>query len=566
LSAEGPRERSVELSVRAVDVRAHGEESRAVAQKKVLILGGGLSALSTGVHLLQEGGNAEFDVTILCMEHRLGGKAASYRLPDGRYMETGFHGIFGYYLALQTLLARAGHPVTDPRWFSNNGGVHLMYEAGANAVNQLDIPSGPLDVGALFHNGFIGYQGMSFLEKLSAGRWLAKVGAKLLLEQVESAIDEHSFTAWCVGTGLDIELTKKSWFKYVLDLAFNSPAEGSAYVGMYGFQRLIGSDNSMVFYLNGPLSEIIIEPIARLYLGLGGKIEFCTKATRIELDGANHRLKELATQPTATPTAIAGVVDHVTPVPIGGSYSLEDNPYPVGDPAPGAGAAERVWLDGVDFDQVVSTLPVDSLKTLLETTPSFESDVLDVPELRKIWGLRSVASISLRLWLPHKVMPPAYTTVVMGTPQPCATIIDYTNRITELQNSAWGSVIEFEGQEGLHGALSDREFVRELLHSFERLPFVDTAQLDVDAVLAQTNGNKWLFRRNTAHHLRYLLMEPGHWKYRPRQDQRPYANLTLAGDWMQGTQPTASMEAAVRTGRAAADLLRAAAGLPPVVA
>src|SRR5262245_63941378 len=129
-------------------------------KEKVLILGGGLSALSAGIHLLQSGGADKFDVKILCMEHRLGGKAASYRLPDGRYMEIGFHGVFGYYHALQKLLERAGHPITDKRWFTSNEGVHLMYESEARAVNRLDIPSGALDVAAFFHNGFVGYDGM----------------------------------------------------------------------------------------------------------------------------------------------------------------------------------------------------------------------------------------------------------------------------------------------------------------------------------------------------------------------------------------------------------------------
>lgn len=537
-----------------------------MARRKVLILGGGLSALSAGVHLLQEGGAGAFDVTVLCMEHRLGGKAASWRLPDGRYMEIGFHGVFGYYRAIQTLLARAGHPVTDPRWFTPNEGVHLMYEAGARAVNRLDIPDGPLDVAALFDGGFVGYKGMSFTEKLAAATWLAKTGAKLLLGDVPSEIDEHSFTAWCVDTGLDIELTRKSWFKYVLDLAFNFPAEGSAYVGMYGFQRLMSPDNSTVYYLNGPLSEVIVAPIAQLFVSLGGKIELCTKATRIELDPATRVVSEIGTRAMATAQPIAGVVDHVTPVPIGGSYSLEDSPYPVGDPAPAQGSAERTWRRGVDFDDVISALPVDSLRALLGTTSRFDEAVLDVAELRTIWGLRSVASLSLRVWLPSKVMPADYTTVVMGTPQPCATTIDYTNRVTELSNGSWGSVVEFEGQEGLHAGLSDRTIVRETLQSFVGLPFVDKTKIDVDQVLAQSNGNLWSFRRNTAHYLRYLLMEPGHWKYRPRQDVRPYANLTLTGDWMNGTQPTASMEAAVRTGRVAATLLRADAGLPAPVA
>lgn len=537
-----------------------------MARRKVLILGGGLSALSAGVHLLQEGGAGAFDVTLLCMEHRLGGKAASWRLPDGRYMEIGFHAVFGYYHALQTLLARAGRPIDDPRWFSSNEGEHLMYEAGARAVNRLDIPSGPLDIGALFDGGFVGYQGMSFAEKLAAGRWLATTGARLLLDEVDPKLDEHSFTAYCVGTGLDVELTKKSWFKYVLDLAFNYPAEGSAYVGLYGFQRLMGPESSLVHYLNGPLSEVIVAPIAALFVALGGKLQLCTKISRIELDPAARVVTELGTRPMANAQALPGVIDHVVPAPSSGGYSLEDEPYPVGDPAPALGASEQVWRRGVDFDELVSALPVDSLRTLLGTTSRFDEAVLAVPELRALWGLRTVASISARFWLPRKIVPSDFRTVVMGTPQPCATLIDYTNRVGELGNGPWGSVIELEGQEGLHAGLSDETIVRELLENLAQLPFVDRKQLDVDQVLAQANGNKWLFRRNTAQHLRYLLMEPGHWKYRPRQATRPYQNLTLSGDWMNGTQPTASMEAAVRSGRVAATLLRADAGLPAPVA
>ncbi|MBX3247809.1 MAG: FAD-dependent oxidoreductase [Myxococcales bacterium] len=526
-----------------------------MAKKKIVILGGGLSALSAGIHLLQDGGSEKVDVTLLCMEHRLGGKAASWRLPDGRFMEVGFHAIFGYYRAIQRLLARGGHSVDDPRYFTTNEGVHLMYEEGARRVNRLDVPTSPHDVAALFNAGFLRYEGMTAREKIAVGRWMSKVGAKLLLTKVDPRIDEHSFTAYCVQTGLDLELTRKSWFRYVLDLAFNYPAEGSAYVGMYGFQRLMGPEKSRVYYANGPLSEVIVRPIADLYLSLGGKVEYCQKVTRIELDGA--RVTELGTTRMAIVAPIPGVTDHVTPTPIGGSYSLDEAPYPVGDPAPPAGEPERLLRDGVDFDEVICTLPVDSLRALLRTTSRFEEQVLDKPELRKIWALRSVASISLRVWFPEKVMPSDYKTVVMGTPQPTATIIDYTNRVRELRESAWGSVVEFEGQEGLHGELGDRELVSEILDTFRSLPFVKASRVDKDAVLNQSGGHHYDFRRNTAHHMRYLLMEPGHWAHRPMQEASPYENLTLSGDWMAGSQPTASMEAAVRTGCVAARLLRA---------
>lgn len=532
-----------------------------MASQRVVIWGGGLAALSAGIHLLQEGGGAKFDVTILCMEDRLGGKAASYRLPDGRYMEIGFHAVFGYYRELQTLLARAGRPINDVRYFTSNDGIHLMYEPSARAVNRLDIPKGPLDVPALFNSGFVRYEGMSFTEKLAAARWMATTGARLLLRDVPPELDELSFTAHCVATGLDPRLTHKSWFKYVLDLAFNFPNEGSAYVGMYGFQRLMGPENSEVFYLNGALSDIIVRPIAELYLSLGGKLELCTKVTRATLDPSSHRVTEFHTAPMAQGAPVPGQPDRVTVTPIGGSYALAEAPYPTGEPAPPSSAAQRRWQLGPDFDQVVCTLPVDSLRHLLRTTPNFERAVLEVPVLRKLWGLRSVASLSLRVWFPEKVMPSDYSTVVMGTPQPAATIIDYANRVRELASSPWGSVVEFEGQEGLHGELRDRELVEELLRTFRTLPFVNAGKVDIPRVLAQSDGHHFEFRRNTASHLRYLLMEPGHWRHRPVQGDRPYENLTLAGDFIAGTQPTASMEAAVRTGRVAANLLRAEVGL-----
>ena len=51
-----------------------------------------------------------------------------------------------------------------------------------------------------------------------------------------------------------------------------------------------------------------------------------------------------------------------------------------------------------------------------------------------------------------------------------------------------------------------------------------------------------------------------HWKYRPEQARSPYSNVVFAGDWVNGMQPTASIEAATRTGRVAANLLRERSG------
>lgn len=537
-----------------------------MAKTKVLILGGGLSALSTGVNLLREGGGAKFDVTVLTMEHRLGGKASSWRLPDGRLMEIGFHAIFGYYQEIRAMLARAGHPTSDARYFTSNNGVHLMYEASARAVNRLQLPRGPFDFAGLFHNGLLGYQGMTLGEKAQVAKWGAAVLPPMLLGEVPASLDEDSFTAWAISTGLPRALTHKSWFRYVLDLCFNFPNEGSAYVGAMGFSKLIGFDNAEVHYLNGGLSEIIVAPIATLFRSLGGKVEFCTRATRVKLDPLSKQVREVATQLMATAVPIAGVDDRVEVTPFAGGDPLADAPYPAGgEPGVPSGApAEVVRTLGTDFDEVVWTLPIDSTRALLRTTPGFEEAVLAQPQLARIWSLRTVVSLSMRMWLPEKVMPADYDTVVMATPQPAATVIDYANRIDEFRHGPYGSIIEFEGQEGLDGELTDAEIQRKLVTQFADLPFVDRARFKVDHVLNQSHGCRTELRRNTANHLRYILLEPGHWKYRPEQSKSPYSNLLFAGDWVEGTQPTPSMEAATRTGRVAANLLRGRSGLSAV--
>lgn len=493
-----------------------------MARRRVLILGGGISALTAGIELLEDGGRDRHEVTIACMERHLGGKAVSWRYADGRMMEIGFHAIFGYYTALRELLARAGRPTTDRRYFTSNEGEHLVYEPSVQALNRIRVPRGPFDLGALLANLASPYRGMTALEKVQLASFGARMGAYFARhrpEEVDPALDEHTFTELCMQLGLPLALSQKAWFRYVLDLAFNYPQPGSAYVGVYGFRKLLGYDASEVLYLNGGLSEVVVAPLAERFEDLGGRVELSRKVVAMHLDVEGRRVRAVELAPT------------------------------------GDEARREVRRHGVDFDDVISTLPVDSTRNLLRATPDFERAVLDHPFFRNIWHLRTVASLSMRVWSPKKLLPPDLTTVVMGTPQPAATIIDYANRVDELRAGPWASVLELEGQEGLHGALTDAELRRLLLEQLADLPFTLMRREWVADALAGRDGWACELRRNASDHLRYLLMEPGHWKYRPDARECPYDNLVLAGDWLKSTQPTASMESAVRSGQQAALLV-----------
>ncbi len=521
---------------------------------KVLILGGGIAGLSTALGLLDDGGAERFEVTVLCMEHRLGGKAASWRLSGDRLMETGFHSLFGYYTHIPALLERAGRSVKDPRWFTSNRGAHRMYDQGARALNLLRVPKHLFDVGAVLASDAPFYKGMTVSQRVRAGLWFARFGLTLLTSNPTPELDAYGFTAWCVAHGLDLDLTASGWFKYIFDLTYNYPHEGSAYVGVKGFRDLIGYANADVLYFNGGMSEVLIAPLASHLVRLGGKVRFCTKATRLTLDPAKRRVSEVAVTAMCDYDAIPGVDDRVAPKIVrGANHPLDDEGYPLGDPSTMEGAIESVLRSGTDYDVVVSALPLDSLRSLLMTTPDTRA-VLDHPTLSGLWKLRSVASISLRMWLPERVIPRDVDTVVLGTPQPTATVIDYANRITALSDG--GSVVELLGQEGLDGALSDDELSRRIVRSFADLPFVDRGRFDPDAVLSQAKGCSFKFRRNTAHHMRYALLEPGHWAHLPGNTLDGYDDLAIAGDWIRSTQPTISTEAAARSGADAAKVVR----------
>lgn len=66
-------------------------------KKRVVIIGGGPSGMSTAWNLVHGERANEVDVTVYTMGWRLGGKGATGRSPDGRIQEHGIHGFAGFY-------------------------------------------------------------------------------------------------------------------------------------------------------------------------------------------------------------------------------------------------------------------------------------------------------------------------------------------------------------------------------------------------------------------------------------------------------------------------------------
>lgn len=76
------------------------------ARKKIAILGGGIGGLATAFEITSQAGWADkYEVTLHTLGHRLGGKCASSRGPNGRIEEHGIHGFLGSYYNTLPMMA-----------------------------------------------------------------------------------------------------------------------------------------------------------------------------------------------------------------------------------------------------------------------------------------------------------------------------------------------------------------------------------------------------------------------------------------------------------------------------
>lgn len=492
-------------------------------RKKVLIFGAGPAGLAAGIHLLENGGRENLDVTIVNLDHLLGGKAKSWRGNDGCFYDHGIHFVFGFYKNLRGLMAKAGINEEDTLipnkghlyWYEmRDKKVHTIQTSGNKAMSILKLAS---------------YSGISMFEKIDLALWGVRNSPELFFKNNISYLDDICFKAWVIEHGMNYNFAKISTlFRFTQDALFNWPYEISAYVSLMAMRQMFTFNknpliafsfkNLEVFIVNDGWSFQIWNPIGDYYKKLGGKFDFNRKLVGLKHDGRR-----------------------ITGVEIGQS-AADDHRSPAVPILPGSKKLVS------DFDFVISTIPMNSFR---ELNPG-DKDIWNQEYFSSMRNLTGVVPIGMFAFFKEDINYP-YIGHVNGIDPPLFNAIDYKQFCLPYKNNKrFGTVIHMQGQESGFEKLSDRELIGQAL---ERLSNIKGFEGIKNATLLHS----FLFRGNR-NHTRYLLTDPGTYKFRPTVES-PFENLYIAGDWVKNDSVIPCMEGAMQTGRQAADYILEACGL-----
>jgi uncharacterized protein with NAD-binding domain and iron-sulfur cluster len=481
----------------------------APARPRILVIGSGPAGLSAGVHLLEAAGK-DVDVEIISMGHHMGGKASSWRDPEGYSIDHGFHAVFGFYEEMRSLARRAG--IDLKKALVSSKGSFRYYDERSSTVEEFTFAHNPL---MMLHR-YYHFPGLTWSERNALATAFTRMTETMVAVGNIEKLDDTCYRAFCLQHGVPESVLKHPMMREVYELAFNSPHEMSAYI-VLRWARLAGHcyyDSAYDYFCGGP-AEQFWDPISKYFERLGGKVR-----VREKLTGLEHRDGKLTRLQLAIP----------------------DNPgfhqngllqWP--DVVPVMAGTEHAETD---FAAVICTLPAACFVELNPGDPMWEDSFFG-----NMRNLTSVSSTSLQIWT-KEAFNDEGRGMIATLPLPLGYGIDYKPMVPEFErDSRYGAALEWVGNGELCESLSDEEIIQSAkaglarVPGFERLPKAEVVHMSL--------------KHNRANHQRYLLTDPGTLKFRPTV-KTPIQGLYLAGDWVRNEIDAPSMEGAIRCGKAAA--------------
>ncbi len=447
----------------------HGEAR--VRKTRVLILGGGMSALATAHALTDtEERRARYDVHVLAQGHLLGGKGASTRDPDPgfgmRNQEHGIHVFFGFYhnaLALMRgVYDEAARPAgVFPRTFDDafHPEWEIAFDNGANTY-ELTFPKTPSGWGAgltgvideaktlaqfavsavsgplvSLMKGFIprlgnpmAHEVVAFVLTLAAGVTTDIVIKRKTWEE----LDEQDFRAWMLSHRIPLmpPLASTAIMQVPYDGVFayvgtdqTNPRLGAGIAARGLLKLAFQYEVAPYFAMAAGMGECVFAPLYEVLKNRGVHFELFAKVKELRVEAGRAALVRYGRQATvkAGPLAynpVSKTRNIPTWRPEPDPAQLANNPLGGADPysdATTAQVGEDVTLSvDEDFDWVVCALPAPVTASVLRGHEKF-------PDLARIANIPTVATLHLQTWLEkdsESLGWPHDASVLGGFPQP----------------------------------------------------------------------------------------------------------------------------------------------------
>lgn len=240
--------------------------------KKILIIGGGLSGLSSALYLTEMG----FEVEIVEASPKLGGRTYSFEYKGkNRIIDNGQHILMGCYSHTLDYIDKVKS--RDKFYFQDS--LQINYASPNSKIYNLSIPEKFYPLNFLY--SFMNFNLLSFNERKEVLKFLFRLS--LIQKNVSS---DQSVRDLLSANGQSSNTIKTFW-ELVVVSAMNTPIEVASaelFVEMIKIIFLSGKKNSAIIIPNTGLSEALINPARDLILSEGAAISCSERVLKIETD------------------------------------------------------------------------------------------------------------------------------------------------------------------------------------------------------------------------------------------------------------------------------------------